>query len=73
MVVLTHPGLTSVDIKDEFLKGSPFCTKHRIQNDEPKRLECQRIHIRVSKEVIVTIVSKLDYFTYLGDVSNLLM
>ncbi len=28
---------------------------------------------RVSMEVIVTIVSKLDYFTYLLDVSNLLL
>ena len=28
---------------------------------------------RVSMEVIITIVSKLLYFTYLGDVNNLLL
>lgn len=43
------------------------------QAPDPKRraetkIECQHIHIRVSIEVMVTIVSKLDCFTYLGDV-----
>ena len=30
-------------------------------------------YCRVSMKVIITIVSKLGYFTYLGNVSNLLM
>ena len=34
---------------------------------------CYGLYTRVSMEVIVTIVSKLVYFTYLGDVSNLLI
>ena len=45
MVVLTHPGLTCVDMKDEFLKGSPFFTRHRIQNDQPKRKSNVTAHL----------------------------
>ena len=35
--------------------------------------QAEKKNTRMSMEVIVTIVSKLGYFTYLGDVSNLLI